>query len=110
MTAPGTPVTPDERAAEIKAAAEERYKSACEGQHMTADEYAAFDAGWEAGLATHARRLEEARAALGFIESAALFHPDQAWPDEMKEQLRRIGKMAHEALARLSPPPPRREE
>jgi len=56
------------------------------------------------------QRLEETRAALGFIESAALFHPGQAWPDEMKAQLRRIGKLAHEALARLAPPPPRRGE
>ena len=42
---------------------------------------------------------------LGFIESAALFHPDAAWPDELKAQLRRIGKMAaHDAA--LTPPPP----
>lgn len=41
---------------------------------------------------------------MGFIESAALFHPEQAWPDELKAQLRRIGKMAHDAA--LTPPQP----
>jgi hypothetical protein len=52
----------------------------------------------EVRLVTMLRRASEA---LGFIESAALFHPEQAWPDELKAQLRRIGKISHEALAAL---------
>lgn len=41
--------------------------------------------------------------ALQFIESAALFHPVQTWESEMKAQLRRIGKLAHDVLTPTTP-------
>ena len=61
-------------------------------------------------LATFRKKDERAdrlAEALRFIESASLFHPDAAWPDELKAALRSIGKMAHEAL--LTPTPPAKE-
>jgi hypothetical protein len=50
-------------------------------------------------LAAAEQRGRAYEEALGFIESAALFHPNHVWPDEMRGQLRRIGKLAHDALS-----------
>lgn len=46
-------------------------------------------------IAQQAEEIKRLQAALDEIEARVLFHPDQVRPDELKAQLRAIGKLAH---------------